>query len=335
MTKHPHIVVDVAIPFIKGVLEPWAEVEYLPSQEISRAAVRNADAVVVRTRTRCDAALLEGSRVRLVVTATIGFDHIDCKWCADNGIRVATAAGCNARGVLQWVAAALVYISECRGWQPGNVALGVVGVGHVGSLVADCAARWGFRVLRCDPPRQERESGDFLPLDAVAREADILTLHTPLDATTYHMVDDRLLSLMKPSSVIINTSRGAVVDGEALCKCGRDFVLDVWEGEPLIDAELLRRALIATPHIAGYSEQGKATAAAMAVAAVAEFFSLPLHGWYPEGAAPSVPHPITWPELCATIRDHYDIAAESDRLKKSPREFEATRDGYLYRREYF
>lgn len=329
------IVADSAIPFLKGVFEPWAEVVYLPGSAITAADVRNADALVVRTRTRCDEALLAGSRVRIVATATIGFDHIDTPWCAARGIEVATAAGCNARGVLQWVAAALAHLAQRQGWHPGERTLGVVGVGHVGSLVAEYAAAWGFRVLCCDPPREAREHLGFRPLDEVAREADILTFHTPLDETTRHLADARLLASMRPGAVLLNSSRGEVVDGEALLASGRDFLLDVWEHEPRIDRRLLDRALLATPHIAGYSEQGKANATAMAAAAVGRRLALPLGEWYPTEAARQTPHPIAWDELCRTIGGAFDIAAESRRLKEHPEDFERLRDGYAYRREYF
>ncbi|MBD9138481.1 MAG: 4-phosphoerythronate dehydrogenase, partial [Alistipes shahii] len=188
------IIADSAIPFLRGVLEPFAEVEYLPGTAISAAAVHDADALVIRTRTRCDEKLLAGSRVKLIATATIGFDHIDTAWCAAHGIEVTTAAGCNARGVLQWVGAALVHLSRTQGWQPAERTLGIVGVGHVGSLVKAYAEGWGFRVVCCDPPREERERCGFRPLEEVAREADILTFHTPLDASTRHMAGEGLLA---------------------------------------------------------------------------------------------------------------------------------------------
>ena len=329
------VVADSAIPFLRGVLEPWAEVRYLPGNAISADDVRDADALVVRTRTRCDEALLGNSRVRLVATATIGFDHIDTAWCATRGIRVATAAGCNARGVLQWVAALLVHLSRTQGWQPADKTLGIVGVGHVGSLVQQYAEAWGFRVLCCDPPREAREHCGFLPLETVAREADVLTFHVPLDAATRHLADARLFRIMKPGAVVVNSSRGEVVDTQALLASGLDCALDVWENEPRLDPRLLGRALVATPHIAGYSEQGKATATALAVRAVAEAFGLPLAGWYPPAVAPSKPRAIGWPELCGSIAGAFDIEAQSRRLKASPADFERMRDDYVYRREYF
>lgn len=329
------IVIDKAIPFVRGVFEQWADVAYLPGNAIGPADVREADALVVRTRTRCDERLLGGSRVRLVATATIGFDHIDTAWCAAHGIEVATAAGCNARGVLQWVAAALVRLARLQGWQPSERTLGVVGVGHVGSLVAEYAAAWGFRVLCCDPPREAREHAGFLPLERVAREADVLTLHVPLDASTRHMVDRELLHRLRPQAVLLNSSRGEVVDTEALVESGHPCMLDVWENEPRIDRMLLARAWAATPHVAGYSEAGKANAAAMSVGAVARRFGLPLAGWYPPEVVPSAPRPISWEELCATIDDYFDLEAETRQLKANPDRFESLRDEYRYRKEYF
>lgn len=329
------IVADSAIPFLRGVLEPWADVRYLPGAAIGPDDVRDADALIVRTRTRCNEGLLGGSRVRLVATATIGFDHIDTAWCAARGICVATAAGCNARGVLQWVAAALTFLARSRQWNPAEKTLGIVGVGHVGSLVQEYAAAWGFRVLCCDPPREAREHCGFLPLDRVVREADLLTFHVPLDASTRHMAGIDLLRMSKPDAVLLNSSRGEVVDGRALLASGLDCVLDVWEGEPAIDPELLRHTLLATPHIAGYSEQGKATATALAVRAVARMFGLPLEGWYPPTAAPSTPRSLSWPELCSTIGRAFDIEAQSRQLKADPAGFERFRDEYAYRQEYF
>lgn len=329
------IVIDKAIPFVRGVFEAWADVAYLPGTAIGPADVRDADALVVRTRTRCDERLLGGSRVRLVATATIGFDHIDTAWCAEHGIEVATAAGCNARGVLQWVAAALVRLARLQGWRPAERTLGVVGVGHVGSLVAEYAAAWGFRVLCCDPPREACGEAGFLPLGTLAREADILTFHVPLDAATRHMAGQDFFGLLRPDAVLINTSRGEVVDTAALLASGHPYMLDVWEDEPHLDRTLLAGAWVATPHVAGYSEQGKANAAAMSVGAVARRFGLPLAGWYPPQVVPSAPRPISWEELCATIDGYCDLEAETRRLKAHPESFEMLRDEYLYRKEYF
>ena len=329
------IIADEAIPFLKGVFEPFASVSYLPGREISPEQVREADALIVRTRTRCDERLLAGSSVRMIATATIGFDHIDSDYCRQQGIAVETAAGCNARGVLQYVAAALAGVSRREGWHPSEKTLGIVGAGHVGSLVESYARSWGFRTVVCDPPREEREHCGFRTLEETVRAADLLTFHTPLDPTTRRMADRRLLAATKPGCTIINSSRGEVIDTEALRGCGRPYILDVWEHEPDIDPGLLAGALFASPHIAGYSLQGKANATALAVRAVARRFGLPLTEWFPAAVAPSRPRPVGWEEMTATIDRYCDLEAESRRLKSAPEQFEAIRNKYAYREEYF
>lgn len=352
------IVADNAIPFLDGVLEPFAEVCRRPGREISAEDIRDADALVIRTRTRCDETLLAGSRVRMIATATIGFDHIDLAWCRQNGIEVATAAGCNARGVLQWVAAVLALLARRQGWTPGQRTLGVVGVGHVGSLVKSYAEAWGFRVLCCDPPRQRAEkerllsegrneadgaTAGFVPFETLAAQSDIITFHVPLqregDDATWHMTDKAFFEIIKPGATILNSSRGEVVDNALLreaVEAGRcRACLDVWEHEPDIDRRLLASALVSTPHIAGYSAQGKANATAMAVAAVARHFGLPVEGFYPETVERIQPRPIGWDEMKRTIGKYCDIDAESAPLRNSPERFEALRDNYRYRQEYF
>ena len=329
------VVIDNAIPYIKGILEPFAEVVYRPGKGFSYEDVTDADALIIRTRTRCDKALLEGSKVKMIATATIGFDHIDLDYCHRHNIKVVTAAGCNAAGVLQWVAAALAMLSADEGWQPKDKTLGIVGVGNVGSLVEQYAREWGFRVLRCDPPRLQREGGDFLSLEEVAEQSDIITFHTPLDPTTFHLIDKHLISLMRPDATIINASRGEVASTEALLSAPQRLCIDVWEQEPAISRDLLAKAFIATPHIAGYSVQGKANASAMVVEALAEEFGLPLEGWYPVEVMPAQRNTISWEEMCRSIADYCDLRAESTSLRHSPDSFESLRNNYHFREEYF
>ena len=329
------IVVDSAIPYIDPQICAAAEIVRISGAEITAADVCDADALIVRTRTRCDARLLEGSNVRIVATATVGFDHIDTCWCSRMGIRVATASGCNARAVLQWVAAALVHLSRVQGWRPEERTLGVVGVGNVGSLVSEYAREWGFRVLCCDPPREAVGEHGFVSMEQIAAEADIITFHVPLDETTWHLADGNLLAALAKHCTIINSSRGEVVDGDALLASGLPYALDVWEKEPLLNRTLLEHALVATPHIAGYSVQGKANATAMALRAVAETLGIPQRDWYPCQALPQSPRKIGWTELCATIDDYFDIAADTEYLKSHPFDFEQIRDNYQYRKEYF
>lgn len=328
------VIIDSAIPFIKGVLEPFAEVVYTPGDNFTTELVADTDALIIRTRTRCNRELLEGSKVKFIATATIGFDHIDCRYCADNGIEVATAAGCNARGVLQWVAAVLVRLAKRENFTPSQRTLGIVGVGNVGSLVKQYAERWGFKVVCCDPPRQQREKLDFVSLQELVSQVDILTLHTPLDATTRGMINADLLAALRPGATVINASRGEVAQTEALLREDLTVAVDVWEHEPNIDARLLEKAIVSTPHIAGYSVQGKANATALAVRAVAKYFKLPLTEWYPEGMTGSVPQDIDWQRLIDTIDNYCNLDVESAPLKNGG-DFEALRNGYRLREEYF
>ena len=329
------IIIDSAIPYIRGVVEPYAEVIYCSGATIDREAVRDADALVVRTRTKCCRELLECSKVQFIATATIGRDHIDEAFCREAGIAVASAAGCNARGVLQWVAAALKHIVLSDGKCPEDYTLGVVGVGNVGSLVVEYARHWGFRVLMCDPPRHEREGGEFYPIDHIVREADIITLHTPLDPTTHHLINRERIAAMRPNTMILNASRGAVVDNRAVAESHHRYAFDVWEDEPHLNTEILQRAMLATPHIAGYSQQGKANATSMSINALARHFGLPLSEWRPQEIVPTTPRLIGWEEMCATIAEYCDIVAETEILRSAPESFEALRNEYRYREEYF
>jgi erythronate-4-phosphate dehydrogenase len=336
------IIVDRDIPFLRGVLEPFGEVVYRSGEAIGPDDVVDADALLVRTRTRCDEALLGHSRARFIGTATIGFDHIDTAWCADRGIRVATAAGSNRRGVLQWVAAALAWLAP----RPEQTTLGVVGVGNVGSLVAEYAAAWGFRVMRSDPPRERAEGlgamDGFYPLDEIVAESDIITFHVPLTTAgpdaTRHIIGRDLLSSLKPGATILNSSRGAVIEPAALREAamnGGRFIIDTWNGEPAPDRTVIERALIATPHIAGYTIEGKATATAMVVRALSKEFGLPLADWYPQGAPRSEAREIGWEEMRRRMPARFDIAAESAALKAAPENFERMRNNYNFRREFF
>ena len=329
------VIIDKAIPYIQGVLEPFAEVIYRDGRAFSPEEVKDAQMLIIRTRTRCNKELLEGSKVQLIATATIGFDHIDLDYCSRKGIAVTTAQGCNAAGVLQWVAAALALLSKREGWQPKDRTLGIVGVGNVGKLVEEYAREWGFNILRCDPPRQEREGGDFLPLEEVVSQADIITFHTPLDSTTHHLIDDNIISLIRPDATIINASRGEVADTSALLKAPQTLLLDVWEREPNINSALLEKAIVATPHIAGYSAQGKANATAAVVAAAAQHFALPIEGWYPSQVRPTLRQPISWNEMCQNITQYCDLEVQSAELKSRPEAFESLRNNYSYREEYF
>ena len=329
------IVIDSAIPFTEGLFEPFATVVRRDGRAICRDDVHDADALIIRTRTHCDATLLEGSRLRIIATATIGFDHIDIDYCREHNIEVATAAGCNARGVLQWIAATLTLLSKREGFEPSERTLGIVGVGNVGRLVEEYSRAWGFRTICCDPPREEREHLGFVPLEELLCKADIITFHVPLDATTHHLLNVHNAPLIRHGATVINASRGEVVATEVLLRDDLTRAIDVWEGEPKINTTLLERAIIATPHIAGYSRQGKANATAMAVHSVARKLGLPLEGWYPPTVERTTPRAITWGEMTESITGYCDLMAESRELKGNPDGFESLRNSYHYRNEYF
>ncbi len=328
------VIIDRAIPFIKGILEPYAEVVYADGEAFTPTLVGDANALIIRTRTRCGRELLEGSKVEFIATATIGFDHIDLEYCKHHNIEVTTAAGCNARGVLQWVAAVLVMLARRDGFLPTERTLGIVGVGNVGRLVKEYAEHWGFKVLCCDPPRQQRENLDFVTLEQLLPQVDILTLHTPLNSTTRGMINNHTLALMHCNAVVINASRGEVIQTQALLDSNLDCAIDVWEDEPNIDKTLLAKAFVTTPHIAGYSLQGKANASAMAVASLARYFNLPLEGWYPPQCSPTYPQNIDWQTLNDTIDNYCNLTTESAPLKAGC-DFETLRNSYNYRKEYF
>ena len=343
--KRPVIVADDRIPFLQGVLEPYCDVTYLPGGKIDRNAVRNADAVITRTRTRCNAELLEGSTVRLITTATIGFDHIDTDYVEKSGITWFNAPGCNAASVRQYIASALLSLSAKYGFSLAGKTLGVVGVGHVGKLVADLGERWGMRVLRNDPPRAAAEgSAGFSSLEETVQEADFLTFHVPLDDTTYGMADARLISAMKPTAFLLNASRGEVVRTNDLKTALRErkiagAVLDVWENEPEIDRELLDLVDYGTPHIAGYSTDGKANGTAACVRNTAAFFGLKdLLAWSPAviPAAPEITEPAGISGQAArkfVLDQFYDIAEDDRMLRDAPETFEVLRGTYRIRRE--
>ena len=249
------IVADTNIPFLKGVLEPYAEVEYLDGRAIDRAAMQEADALIIRTRTKCNEETLSGSRVQMIASATIGTDHIDIDWCRQHGISVQNAEGCNAGGVADYVFSALYGIASRRAIRlEGNV-IGIIGVGNVGKKVAQMARNLGFKVLLNDPPRAAREGPrGFVSLDELLEKSHIVTLHVPLDDTTRAMAGEDFFQKMLPGTIFINASRGEVVDEQALLhyrpKLGA-LVLDTWCNEPEPDPNLIEVCDIATPHIAG------------------------------------------------------------------------------------
>ena len=331
------IIIDNHIPHINGLIEPRAEVLYLEPSAITREAVKDADALIIRTRTRCDAALLDGSRVRFSGSATIGTDHSDLDYCDTHGITVRNAPGCNAPAVAQWVFSAIHAWMQARGIAtPDGLTLGIVGVGHIGSIVARWAAQLGFTALLNDPPRENRDGSldvIFSPLTELQQRCDIITFHTPLTRDgqwpTWHMCDQAFLDGLARCRLILDAARGPIADNAALLGWHGDVGLDCWENEPNISRELLDKCIVATPHIAGYSAEGKQRGTAMMLAVLNG-----LYGWdipIPEIASPATgAAQVTLDGISAS----YDILADTATLKATPRDFESLRNGYHHRPEF-
>jgi erythronate-4-phosphate dehydrogenase len=341
------IVTDHKIPFIRGVFEPHAEVLYLPGSEIRREHLLKADCLVVRTRTRCSRELLEGSQVKFIGTATIGYDHIDTKWCNDHEIVWTNAPGCNSGAVAQYVTAALHEMARRYRFDLKNRTLGIIGVGHVGKKVEKIARELGMKVLLNDPPRERNEgSSDFTKLSDLLQSSDIITIHVPLnregpDKTT-NLVDYDFLNALKPSAILINSSRGEVLSEDSALNWLKEcltismsslvtrhlsLVLDVWQNEPDINRELLGLADIATPHIAGYSVEGKYNATKMIAEAVSKHFQLAI-----DPLPPLTKNGVIMRQTGRTAP--YDIMADDRRLRESPDTFEQQRNTYPERWEF-
>lgn len=331
------IIFDRNIPFITKPLSSIGEAIPMTGTEITNETVKDADAIIIRTRTRCDATLLEDSKCRFIGTATIGTDHIDLPYCASRSITVANAPGCNAPAVAQWVLSAIsTYLGDTRSLS--DITLGVIGAGNVGSILIRWAEGLGIKTIINDPPLQRQSSGSyrFSSLSDIADKCDVITVHTPLTRTgdhpTYHLIDNSFISRLKRRPLILNAARGPVTDTLALInglESGKISALgiDCWEEEPNINLQLLEQALIATPHIAGYSRQGKIRASQMVLDELSRHLRLdaPLRADAPSVAP--VPHRII-PEML-----NYDILEDTRILKSSPSLFESLRNNYHLREE--
>lgn len=340
------IVADIAVPFLKGVFEPFAEVVYKDGLSINADDVHDADALIIRTRTKCNASLLEGSSVKVIATATIGMDHIDLPWCDAAGITVRNAAGCNAGGVVQYVFSALYGTAARKAIDLTGKVIGVIGVGNVGKRVARMAASLGFKVLKNDPPREAVEGPfEFCSLDELLSQSDIVTLHVPLTELTKGMADQAFFKKMKSGSFFINASRGEVVNEDALMKAIPKLgpvIIDTWCNEPNINHKLIDMVDIATPHIAGYSYQGKQNGTAAAVRAVAHYFGLAdLYEFFPATEFPENEAiklnlaGMNQGEIASVFQYNYPIFTDDFMFRISPGDFERLRSEYKYRREVY
>ena len=274
------IVADENIPLIEEFFADFGEIRRLPGRQINRADVHDADILLVRSVTKVDRELLEGSAVRFVGTCTIGTDHLALDYFQQAGIQWSSAPGCNARGVVDYVLGSLLTLAEIEGADLTQRTYGVVGAGEVGGRLVNVLRLLGFNVLVCDPVREAAEGADYVSLEQIIEQCDVISLHTPLsksgDFATWHLLDEARLNRLKPGTWLINASRGPVVDNAALrnvlnAREDLQAVLDVWEGEPQVDVELADLCVLATPHIAGYSLDGKQRGTAQIYQALCAF----------------------------------------------------------------
>jgi erythronate-4-phosphate dehydrogenase len=345
------IIADNKIPFLKGLLEPYADIIYKAGAETTAADVKDADALITRTRTKCNQQLLEGSQVKMIATATVGFDHIDTAYCDKKEIGWTNAPGCNSGSVLQYVAASLALLSKEFDYRLEGKKIAIIGVGNVGKKVERLCHLLKMEVIPVDPIRAISEPElTFADYEDAISRADIITYHTPLtmdgEYATYHMLNNDTLAKLKKGVVVINASRGEVASTQALLKGLEEgiiwkTVIDVWENEPDIDRQLLEQAWIATPHIAGYSIDSKAIGTTMAVQAINDHFKLGM----PPVEINDIPQPqnpvVTAPEGCpfeemiaGLILHTYPIREDDNRFRLSPETFEKQRGDYPIRREF-
>lgn len=350
------IYIDNKIPFIRGILEKYAEVHYFNAsstygadsfssrEDINAKELWKADVLIVRTRTKCTQELLEGSNIKCIISATIGTDHINLKYCIEKGIKVYSAAGCNSGGVMQYVFTCLYYFAHSRNIDLSNKTLGVVGVGNVGSKVANLGEMLGFKLMRNDPFKLHEPCIPYYELEELAENCDIITFHVPLTALTKGMINEKFLVALKRRPVIINSSRGDIVDTASLLRHGNmlgGLVLDVWPGEPEINGDLLELADIASPHIAGYSLEGKINATVMSVRNLAEFagikelagFTAP-SDWYGKSKQIILNTQAGQNDICNQLLDAFPVYELDELLRKTPENFESIRSNYVYRREF-
>ncbi|WP_435037502.1 4-phosphoerythronate dehydrogenase PdxB [Pseudomonas neuropathica] len=278
------IVADENIPLLDAFFAGFGEIRRVPGRSIDRATVEEADVLLVRSVTNVNRALLEGSKVRFVGTCTIGTDHLDLEYFNEAGITWSSAPGCNARGVVDYVLGSLMTLAEIEGVDLTQRTYGVVGAGEVGGRLIKVLKGLGWNVKVCDPPRQAAEGGDYVSLEQIIEQCDVISLHTPLtrsgEGATWHLFDQQRLQQLKPGAWLINAARGPVVDNAALREVllereDLQAVLDVWEAEPEVDVALADLCVLATPHIAGYSLDGKQRGTAQIYQAYYEFTGQP------------------------------------------------------------
>jgi erythronate-4-phosphate dehydrogenase len=347
------ILVDENMPYARELFSRLGEVRAVAGRPLPQDALDDADALMVRSVTKVNAALLAGKPVKFVGTATAGTDHVDEEWLTQAGVGFSAAPGCNAIAVVEYVFSALLMLAERDGFALADRTVGIVGVGNVGGRLQKRLEALGIKTLLCDPPRADNgDDGDFLPLETLVEQADILTFHTPLfkdgPYKTLHLADETLIGRLKPGTILINACRGAVVDNRALLarlNAGQSLsvVLDVWEPEPDLNTELLARVDIGTAHIAGYTLEGKARGTTQVFEAYSEFIgqrhqvSLDTLLPAPEFGRITLHGPLDQATLKRLVHLVYDVRRDDAPLRHvagKAGEFDKLRKNYQERREW-
>lgn len=343
------IIADKNIPFLQGIAECYGETEYLAGADFVHEKIKDADVLIVRTVAHLDESVLANTNIKLICSATIGFDHIDTAYCDAHNIKWSNAPGCNSGSVQQYIVSVLLTLSQQKNFRLTDKTIGIIGVGNVGKKVARACRLLGMNVLLNDPPRQAVEGNtEFTDLETIKKEADIITFHTPLTKEgyfrTYHLADCSFFKSLHKKPLIINSARGGIIDTndviDALDKgLISGAVIDCWENEPDINLLYMNRTDIATPHIAGYSADGKANASRMALTTIANFFNLdkaPIERINPPSPVNTVIDLDNYAEsrIDHAILETYNPMDDYERFKSSPDKFKFLRNEYPLRREY-
>ena len=347
------ILVDENMPYARELFSRLGEVRAVPGRPIPTDALTDADALMVRSVTKVNEALLGDKAIKFIGTATAGTDHVDQPWLAQAGIGFSAAPGCNAIAVVEYVFSALLMLAERDGFALADRTVGIVGVGNVGGRLQKRLEALGIKTLLCDPPRADNgDEGDFRSLDDLVAEADVITFHTPLykegQYKSLHLADEALIRRLKPGTILINACRGPVVDNAALLKSleagqALSVVLDVWEPEPDLNLALLDKVDLGTSHIAGYTLEGKARGTTQVFEAYSQFIGQPQEVALstllpaPEFGRISLHGALDQPTLKRLVHLVYDVRRDDAPLRKVagiPGEFDKLRKNYLERREW-
>ena len=345
------IIADKNIPFLKGIAEHYGSVQYLDGSEFTHENIENADALIVRTVARFGKKNLYGSSIKLICSTTIGYDHIDVGYCDAHKIAWRNAPGCNSGSVQQYVVSSLILLAAKYNFDLRGKTIGIIGVGNVGQKVAKACEILGMQVLLNDPPKQNAgDNNNFVSMEKIRQKADIITFHTPLTREgkykTHHLANDGFFGSLSRKPFIINSARGSIVETNAIKKAIKEgkisgAVIDCWENEPQIDTGYMNMVDIATPHIAGYSADGKANASRMSLQSLVEFYSLD-KSFIELIKVPQPEQPVidlndieSKNRIYEAILQTYNPTSDDQKLRESPADFKRLRNEYPLRREYF